>query len=101
MTLCTLKSTVAFFTLFLFADMALLLLGVAYVHRDAQGMPNSALRQAGGFFGIMCGFLCWYNSFAGLAEPSNTYFIPPVVHFPWSDQGKKTRRPPADGAELA
>ncbi|KAL4922360.1 GPR1/FUN34/yaaH family-domain-containing protein [Aspergillus aurantiobrunneus] len=102
MTLCTLKSTLAFFTLFLFADLALLFLGIGYIHRDAQGKPNSPLCQAGGFFSIMCGFLCWYNAFAGLAEPSNTYFIPPVVHFPWSEQGRKSRRSaPADSTETA
>ncbi|KAL2818516.1 GPR1/FUN34/yaaH family-domain-containing protein [Aspergillus cavernicola] len=101
MTMCTLKSTVAFFTLFFSADIALLLLGVGYIHRDAQGMPNSALRQAGGFFSILAGFLCWYNAFAGLADPSNTFFIPPVVHFPWSEQGRRTRRESNDVAESA
>ncbi|KAL4864763.1 hypothetical protein BDV12DRAFT_205569 [Aspergillus spectabilis] len=92
MTLCTLNSTVAFFSLFFFADLSLLLLGVGYIHRDAQDMPNSAMRQAGGFFAILCAFLCWYNGFAGLADSSNTFFIPPVVHFPWSEQGRKSRR---------
>ncbi|KAL2861578.1 GPR1/FUN34/yaaH family-domain-containing protein [Aspergillus pseudodeflectus] len=54
MTLITLKSTVAFFALFFFADLALLLLGVGYLHRDAQGMPTAALTKSGGFSaGIM------------------------------------------------
>ncbi|KAL4951645.1 GPR1/FUN34/yaaH family-domain-containing protein [Aspergillus filifer] len=93
MTMCTLKSTLAFFTLFLFADVALLTLGLGYIIRDAQGMPNSGLCQTGGFFAIACAFLCWYNGFAGLAEPSNSVFVPPVVHFPWSEQGRKLKRP--------
>ncbi|KAL3430759.1 GPR1/FUN34/yaaH family-domain-containing protein [Aspergillus tetrazonus] len=93
MTLCTFKSTLAFCSLFIFADIALLLLGVAFIHRDAEGMPNESLCKAGGFFAILCAFLCWYNAFAGLAEPSNSYFVPPVVHFPWSEQGRKSRRP--------
>ncbi|KAL3452670.1 GPR1/FUN34/yaaH family-domain-containing protein [Aspergillus insuetus] len=91
MTLITLKSTVAFFSLFFFADLALLLLGVGYLHRDAQGMPTAALTKSGGFFSILCAFLCWYNAFAGLADPSNSFFVPPVVHFPWSEQGRKSR----------
>jgi succinate-acetate transporter protein len=91
MTLITLKSTVAFFTLFFFADLALLLLGVGYLHRDAEGMPTAALTKSGGFFSILCAFLCWYNAFAGLADPSNSFFVPPVVHFPWSEQGRKLR----------
>ncbi|KAL4936159.1 hypothetical protein BDV06DRAFT_233676 [Aspergillus oleicola] len=101
MTMCTLKSTLAFFALFLFADIALLTLGLGYILRDAQGMPNSPLCQAGGFFAIACAFLCWYNGFAGLAEPSNTVFVPPVVHFPWSEQGRKSRRTlAAEGDEV-
>ncbi|KAL3476976.1 GPR1/FUN34/yaaH family-domain-containing protein [Aspergillus californicus] len=101
MTLCTLKSTVAFCSLFLSADVALLLLGIAYIHRDAQGMPNPPLRQAGGFFSILAGFLCWYNGFAGIADSSNTFFVPPVIHFPWSEQGRKSRRPVPAAAEEA
>ncbi|KAL4804437.1 GPR1/FUN34/yaaH family-domain-containing protein [Aspergillus unguis] len=99
MTLCTLKSTVAFFSLFFFADIALVLLGTGYMCRDAQGMPNEKLLKSGGFFAILCAFLAWYNGFAGLAEPSNTYFVPPVVHFPWSEQGRRSRRAAAADTE--
>ncbi|KAL3465016.1 GPR1/FUN34/yaaH family-domain-containing protein [Aspergillus heterothallicus] len=90
MTLITLKSTVAFFTLFFCADISLLLLGVGYLHRDAAtGMPTAGLTKSGGFFAILCAFLCWYNAFAGLADPSNSFFVPPVVHFPWSEMGRR------------
>ncbi|RDW81245.1 acetate uptake transporter family protein [Aspergillus mulundensis] len=102
MTLCTFKSTLAFCSLFVFADVALLLLGVGFIHRDAMGNPNDALCKAGGFFAILCSFLCWYNAFAGLADGTNTFGVPPVVHFPWSEQGRsrKPRRPaPTEGEE--
>ncbi|KAL2825889.1 GPR1/FUN34/yaaH family-domain-containing protein [Aspergillus pseudoustus] len=98
MTLITLKSTLAFFSLFLCADISLLLLGVGYIHRDAQGMPTPGLVKSGGFFAILCAFLCWYNAFAGLADPSNSFFVPPVVHFPWSEMGRKERKGRGGGA---
>ena len=32
-----------------------------------------------------------YNALAGIADPSNSLFIIPVVHFPWSDKGLERR----------
>ncbi|KIX95869.1 uncharacterized protein Z520_08577 [Fonsecaea multimorphosa CBS 102226] len=68
--ICTLKSTVAF---------------------CANGAPHKGLMHAGGGFGIITAFLAWYNAFAGIADTSNSFFIVPVGHFPWSEKGRSTR----------
>ncbi|KAE8378926.1 GPR1/FUN34/yaaH family-domain-containing protein [Aspergillus bertholletiae] len=91
---CTLRSTVAFFLLFFFLDLTFLLLGIGYLHRNAEGKPNPPVIMAGGFFGFLSAFAAWYNALAGLADDSNSFFILPVAHFPWSPTGRtrKTER---------
>lgn len=32
-----------------------------------------------------------YNALAGIADPSNSFFLIPVAHFPWSDKGRERR----------
>lgn len=34
---------------------------------------------------------------AGIAGPSNSFFVVPVLHFPWSDKAKEDRRKAAAG----
>lgn len=89
--ICTLKSTVAFFALFFTLDMAFLFLACSYMYPNAAGEPNTGLTRAGGVFGILAAFLAWYNALAGIADTSNSFFIIPVVHLPWSETGKKKR----------
>jgi len=74
--LCTLRSTVAFFSLFFTLDMAFMLLGIGYLHRDAMGKPNPPIIKAGGFFALLAAFLAWYNALAGIADDSNRYLAP-------------------------
>ncbi|KAK4545511.1 hypothetical protein LTR36_002861 [Oleoguttula mirabilis] len=88
--LCTLRSTVAFFTLFFTLDMAFLMLGIGYLTHSG-GAPNAACIKAGGVFGILAAFTAWYNALAGIADPSNSFFLIPVAHFPWSDKGRQER----------
>lgn len=95
-TLLTLKSTVAFFSLFFFVDIAILLLALGYL-LQVDGMPNEKLLKAGGLFAILGAFLAWYNAFAGIADNSNSVFLPPVVHFPWSEKKRASRRDTAEG----
>jgi uncharacterized protein len=90
--LCTLKSTVAFFSLFFSLDLAFLLLGVGYLHRNAAGEPNPPVIKAGGFFALLAAFLAWYNALAGMADTGNSFFIIPVAHFPWSEKGRASRK---------
>jgi uncharacterized protein len=89
--ICTLKSTVAFFFLFFTLDLAFLLLGIGYLQHDASGPKTSCIR-AGGAFGILAAFAAWYNALAGIADTSNSFFIIPVVHFPWSEKAKMDKR---------
>jgi len=87
---CTLKSTVAFFMLFFTLDLAFLFLGVSYLNPQ-NGAPHVGCTRAGGAFGILAAFLAWYNALAGLADTSNSFFIIPVAHFPWSEKGRQIR----------
>jgi succinate-acetate transporter protein len=86
------KSTVAFFGLFVVVDIAILLLGIGYLHRGPTGgMPNKKLLKAGGFFSILTAFFAWYNAYAGVADESNTFMLAPVIHLPWSEKGRHAR----------
>merc|ERR1711977_18804 len=93
--MCTLRSTVAFFLLFFTLDMAFLLLGIGYLVNGGQSAASPAPQEgciiAGGAFGILAAFIAWYNALAGIAEPSNSFFLIPVAHFPWSEKGREKR----------
>lgn len=67
--LCTLKATVAFALLFGFLTMTFILLSAG----DFTGKVG--VTRAGGVFGIITAFLGFYNAFAGVANPTNSYFI--------------------------
>jgi hypothetical protein len=62
--LCTLRSTIAFFLLFFFLDMAFLLLMIA------KFVPAhyTTINAAGGYFGLFAAFMAWYNALAGIAD---------------------------------
>lgn len=61
------------------------------MYENAEGLPNVGCTRAGGVFGILAAFLAWYNALAGIADTSNSFFIIPVVHLPWSETGKQKR----------
>jgi len=88
--ICTLRSTVAFFLLFFTLDLAFLLLGIGYLEHDGA-KPQQGCIKAGGYFGLFAAFLAWYNALAGIADNSNSFFVIPVAHFPWSDKGREIR----------
>lgn len=71
MTLCTLKSTVFFFALFILVDATFLTLGISNLYTDALGDPNAVLKSVGGYFGLLASFLAWYIMYAGVADNSN------------------------------
>ncbi|KAF2770558.1 hypothetical protein EJ03DRAFT_310514 [Teratosphaeria nubilosa] len=90
--LCTLRSTLAFSTLLLTVWLTFLMLGISYIVQDPAGNAGQlALTRAGGAFGIVAAFLAWWNMLAGLADPSNSFFLVPVAHFPWSEKGRQRR----------
>lgn len=66
------------------------MLGIAYVHND-NGAPNKACNIAGGAFGLAAAFAAWYNALAGILDRSNSFFLIPVAHFPWSEKGRERR----------
>lgn len=68
--LCTMKSTVAFFSMFFLLEITFILLTVASFTRHV------GCQRAGGVFGVITGFLAWYNAYAGIATKENSYFIP-------------------------
>jgi succinate-acetate transporter protein len=96
--ICTLRSTVAFFLLFFTLDLAFLMLGIGYLNADAAG-PQSGCIKAGGYFGLFAAFLAWYNALAGIADNSNSFFVIPVAHFPWSDKGREMRGKTPDSSD--
>ena len=76
--ICTLRSTIAFFSLFFTLDMAFLLLGIGYLNADAAG-PQSDCIVAGGAFGLMAAFIAWYNALAGIADSSNRLVLNAII----------------------
>jgi len=89
--ICTLRSTVAFFMLFFTLDLAFLFLFLGHLYSDDKGANNTSLIKAGGYFGLFAAFLAWYNALAGIADDSNSFFVIPVAHFPWSVKGRERR----------
>lgn len=89
--LCTLRSTVAFFLLFFTLDLAFLFLFLGHLYTTPAGKTNASLIKCGGYFGLFAAFLAWYNAFAGIADDSNSFFVIPVAHFPWSVKGRERR----------
>ena len=92
--LCTLRSTVFFSALFGTVWISFLFQGCAYIdaQNNADQLPNVPLTRVGGAFGIVAGLIAWYLMFAGLADEVNSFFVVPVLHFPWSEKGREARR---------
>ena len=68
--LCTLKSTVAFFSLFALLDLTFVFLACAY-QNSHNNAPQTGLLRAGGAFGVLVAFAAWYNAMAGMLDTSN------------------------------
>ncbi|GMG40389.1 unnamed protein product [Ambrosiozyma monospora] len=66
---CTWKSTWALTTLMFFVWMFIILFCIG------QFADSVLVFKAGGFFCLGSGVLGFYNAFAGLADPSNSYFV--------------------------
>ncbi|GAB7349696.1 hypothetical protein MBLNU459_g0440t1 [Dothideomycetes sp. NU459] len=97
--LLTIRSTLAFSSLLFFVWLTFLMLGIGYLDHRTVGSavaPNSKLVEAGGAFGIIAAFIAWWNMLAGIAEPSNSFFLVPVLHFPWSEKGRQRRQSVVD-----
>lgn len=66
--ICTLRSTVTFFLLFFFLDLAFLCLGIGYVNGPSSYETETGAIKAGGYFGLFAAFMAWYNALAGMAD---------------------------------
>lgn len=93
MWICTLRSTFAFSSLFFFVWLDYLCIGLAYLYNDGgmPAKPQHELNLAGGVFGILAGFIAWWNMISGLLTPGNSFFLIPVLHFPWSETGRERK----------
>jgi len=87
----TLRSNLALFFVFFTLDLVFLLLGTGYLHRDANGSPNISVIKAASLFSLLTAFAAWYCALAGLLDESNSFFLVPVIHFPWSVTGRENR----------
>lgn len=74
----TLKSTVAFFSLFFFLDITFLFLTIANL------AGSVACKKAAGYFGLITAFIAWYNAYAGIATKENAYVVPVPIFMPGS-----------------
>jgi succinate-acetate transporter protein len=105
-TLCmllTLRSTVAFASLFIVLDAAFMCLALSKSLTTVTVAAN--FQKAGGVFGICAALLAWYNMFAGelhlrtfhisiltrFPDNTNFWFAIPVSHLPWSEKRKSER----------
>lgn len=78
LTTLTLRSTVAFFSLFFFLTLTFLFLAIGSL------APSTACHKVGGYFGLITSFIAWYNAFAGIANKGNSYLVPKAVYMPGS-----------------
>eukprot|EP00388_Colpodella_angusta_P017432 GDKJ01043061.1.p1 GENE.GDKJ01043061.1~~GDKJ01043061.1.p1 ORF type:complete len:309 (+),score=71.52 GDKJ01043061.1:31-957(+) len=85
LTSLTVKSTWPFFLLFFCLSITFALLTCSHFFLQDEH-PHEALTNAGGAFGVVTAALAWYNAFAGIAEPSNSFFVPQGWNTPWNAQ---------------
>lgn len=74
--LMTLKSTVAFFSVFFFLSITFLLLAIAEFNGSA------AVKKTAGVFGLLTAFAAWYNAYAGIANDQNSYITVKAIKLP-------------------
>lgn len=70
--LCTLKTSVPYFTLFSLWTLTYLFLACAYQNcNPVTGAPNTGLQRGGGAFGILAAFTGWYIGMVDLLDTKN------------------------------
>ena len=80
--LLLLKSTAALLSMFLFLMLTFLVMACALFTGDM------GVSRAGGVIGIITSVIAFYNAFAGVATPFNSYIVPPVVVLPEIEFGE-------------
>ncbi len=74
--LCTMKSNLAFFSLFVFLDVTFLLLMLG------EFLDSVGCTKAGGIVGIITSFIGFYNAYCGLADDENSYIVGNPIPLP-------------------
>lgn len=74
--LLTLKSTVAFFSIFFFLSITFLLLAIS------EFTGKALVKKAAGVFGLLTAFAAWYNAYAGISNKQNTYITVKAIPLP-------------------
>lgn len=72
--LTTMKSTLAFFSLFAFLFITFILLAAG------EFTGKHSVTVAGGVFGMITSVVAWYNAFAGVASDTNSYFTTKTIY---------------------
>lgn len=80
LTLCTLKSTVMFFGLFLLVSIVFLLLSIG------EFTGNVSVTRAAGVIGVIVSLIAWYNAYAGVATKENSYFLAKAINLPTNER---------------
>ena len=75
-TVCTMKSTAAFFSMFFLLTITFLLLAIGELAASLN------CTRAGGVLGVIVAFLAWYNAYAGIATPQNSYLTVKPFYLP-------------------
>lgn len=80
LTLCTMKSTLAFFLLFFLLAVTFLLLSIGqFANREGS-------TRAGGVLGVIVAFIAWYNAYAGVATNRNSYIVIRAMSLPTNEK---------------
>jgi len=87
MLICTLRSTVEFFLLFVCVDMSFLMLAIGYF----RGM-DTAFIKAGGGFSIGVAFFGWYLAMAGMFKEDTSFMSLPSFPFPWAVEKSRKKK---------
>ncbi|AGO12532.1 AaceriAER192Wp [[Ashbya] aceris (nom. inval.)] len=80
LTMLTLKSTLAFFSLFFLLGTTFLLLAIAEFTRSDD------VKHAAGVVGVIVAFIAWYNAYAGIASRENAYIMARPIPLPRSQK---------------
>ncbi|EER30165.1 hypothetical protein CTRG_06205 [Candida tropicalis MYA-3404] len=74
--ICTLKSTVSFAWALGTLDLTIILLAAGFL------LDSDKVKQAGGIVGVINAFSGWFEAFAGMSNPQNSYWVPKEIPIP-------------------
>ncbi|SMN19402.1 similar to Saccharomyces cerevisiae YCR010C ADY2 Acetate transporter required for normal sporulation [Maudiozyma saulgeensis] len=80
LTVCTMKSTVMFFSLFFLLSIVFLLLCIG------EFSGKIGVTRAGGVIGVIVAFIAWYNAYAGVSNRQNSYLIIKPMQLPSTER---------------